>query len=89
MDETRRILKTFGVAVTDFQVEAEKLKEFADQLSSSSGAGEIAALLRDVTGLCAELNERRLEVDRRISELQGQLLSSCAKAASSLFPRES
>ena len=26
MDETRQLLKIFGVAVTDFEVEAEKLK---------------------------------------------------------------
>ncbi len=39
MDETRRMLKTFGVAVTDFEVEAAKLQEDAGQLSQQSGGG--------------------------------------------------
>ena len=50
MDETRRMLKTFGVAVTDFEVEAAKLQEFAGQLSRNSNQAEVASLLKDVTG---------------------------------------
>jgi len=30
MDETRQLLKIFGVAVTDFEAEAEKLKDVAE-----------------------------------------------------------
>ena len=36
-DETRRLLKIFGVAVTDFEAEAEKLEAAAARLSADSG----------------------------------------------------
>ena len=36
-DETRKLLKVFGVAVTDFEAEAEKLAATAAQLSPDSG----------------------------------------------------
>jgi len=60
-DETRRLLKIFGVAVTDFEAEAEKLQAAAAQLSADSGKNQIAKLLRDATELCGELNNRWLE----------------------------
>jgi len=83
MDETRRILKTFGVAVTDFEAEAAKLQEVAAQLSGESQA-EIVTLLKDVTELCSELNARWQEVSTCVSTLQVRLLSRCAEAASRL-----
>ncbi len=57
-DETRRLLKIFGVAVTDFEAEAEKLQAAAAQLSADSGKNQIANLLRDATELCGKLNNR-------------------------------
>ncbi len=36
MDETRQLLKVFGVAVTDFEAEAEKLKNAAERWPSFS-----------------------------------------------------
>ena len=84
MDETRRILKTFGVAVTDFEAEAAKLQEVAAQLSGNSSQAEIVTLLKDVTELCSELNARWQEVSTCVSTLQVRLLSRCAEAASKL-----
>lgn len=84
MDETRRILKTFGVAVTDFEAEAAKLQEVAAQLSGESSRAEIATLLKNVTELCSELNARWQEVSTCVSTLQVQLLSRCAEAAARL-----
>ncbi len=84
MDETRRILKTFGVAVTDFEAEAAKLQEVAAQLSGESSRAEIATLLKNVTELCSELNARWQEVSTCVSTLQVRLLSRCAEAASRL-----
>ena len=57
-DETRRLLKVFGVAVTDFEAEAEKLEAAAAQLSAASGKDQIGKLMKDVTELCRELNTR-------------------------------
>lgn len=80
-DETRKLLKIFGVAVTDFEAEAEKLAAIAAQLSSGSGQDQVAQLMKDATDLCRELNTRWLEVTQRVFVLQNRLLSCCAEAA--------
>ena len=80
-DETRKLLKIFGVAVTDFEAEAEKLAATAAQLSSDSGQDQVAQLMKDATDLCRELNTRWLEVTQRVFALQNRLLSCCAEAA--------
>ena len=80
-DETRRLLKTFGVAVTDFEAEAEKLQAAAVQLSADSAQDQIAKLLRDTTQLCGELNSRWLETTQHIFAIHNQLLARCADAA--------
>ena len=81
MDETRQLLKIFGVAVTDFKAEAERLQATADQLTSDPDKAEITKLLKDVTELCNELNGRWLETTQHIFALKNQLLSRCADAA--------
>ncbi len=58
MDETRQLLKIFGVAVTDFEAEAEKLKSTAEQLTGDTDKVEIASHLKKVSELCRELNTR-------------------------------
>ena len=44
MDETRQLLKIFGVAVTDFESEAEKLASVAAEFSSETDRDEIGCL---------------------------------------------
>ena len=83
-DETRRLLKIFGVAVTDFEAEAEKLQAVAAQLSADSGKDQIVKLLRDATELCGNLNTRWLEITQHIFAIQNQLLSRCADGATGL-----
>ena len=83
-DETRRLLKIFGVAVTDFEAEAEKLEAAAAQLSADSGKDQIAMLLKDSTELCRELNTRWLETTQHIFAIQNRLLDRCAEAATRL-----
>ena len=82
-DETRKLLKIFGVAVTDFEAEAEKLQAAA-QLSVQSGQEQIAKLLKDATEVCRELNTRWLETTQHIFAIQGRLLARCADAAGRL-----
>ena len=83
-DETRRLLKIFGVAVTDFEGEAEKLAAAAAQLSADSGKDQIAKLLKDATELCRELNTRWLETTQHVFAIQNRLLARCAEAAARL-----
>jgi hypothetical protein len=83
-DETRKLLKIFGVAVTDFEAEAEKLAATAAQLSPDGGKHEIAKLLKDATELCRELNTRWLETTQHIFAIQNRLLSQLADVAARL-----
>src|SRR5205809_859434 len=83
-DETRRLLKIFGVAVTDFEAEAEKLEATAGKLSGDSGKDQIARLLKDATELCRELNTRWLDTTQHIFAIQNRLLARCAEPAARL-----
>jgi uncharacterized membrane-anchored protein YhcB (DUF1043 family) len=81
MDETRQLLKIFGVAVTDFEAEAEKLKDVAEQFTAGTDKAEVASHLKNVAELCRELNTRWLQVTQRVFEAQNELLVCCADAA--------
>lgn len=80
-DEPRRLLKTFGVAVTNFEAEAEKLEAAGEELSAGSDKDQIAKLLKEATELCRELNTRWLETTQHIFEIENLLLARCADAA--------
>ena len=83
-DETRKLLKVFGVAVTDFEAEAEKLAATAGQMSGSTGKDQVVTLLKDTTDLCRELNTRWLETTQHIFKIQDRLLSQLAEVAARL-----
>jgi hypothetical protein len=80
-DETRKLLKIFGVAVTDFETEAEKLAATAAQLGPDASKDQVAELMKDAAELSRELNARWLEITQRVFALQERLLSRCAEAA--------
>jgi hypothetical protein len=80
-DDTRKLLKVFGVAVTDAEAEAERLAGTAVQLPASAGKEEVARLLKDASELCRELNTRWLEVTQRVFAIQSRLQSQLAEAA--------
>jgi hypothetical protein len=80
-DETRKLLKIFGVAVTDFEAEAERIAVAAAQLSPDSSREQVAKLMKDAAELSRELNARWLEITQRVFALQERLLSGCAEAA--------
>ena len=80
-DDTRKLLRIFGVAVTDCEAEAEKLIAKAAQLSTSSHKAEIVALLKDGADLCRELNSRWLEITERVFAIQSRLQTQLAEAA--------
>jgi hypothetical protein len=80
-DDTRKLLKVFGVAVTDAEAEAERLAATAAGLSASTGKEEIAKLLKDGRELCRELNTRWLEITQRVFAIQGRLQTHLSEAA--------
>jgi hypothetical protein len=77
-DETRRLLKIFGVAVTDFE-----LSELGLPRPSSPRAVTKTRLPapEGVTELCRELNTRWLETTQHTFEIENLLLARCADAA--------
>jgi hypothetical protein len=83
-DDTRRLLKIFGVAVTDSEAEAERLVSRAGQLSTHSNREEVVGLLKDGADLCRELNTRWLEITERVFAIQARLQTQLAEAAARL-----
>ena len=80
-DDTRKLLKVFGVAVTDAEAEAERLAGTAAQLPTSASKEEIAKLLKDASDLCRELNTRWLEITQRVFAIQNRLQTQLSEAA--------
>ena len=80
-DDTRKLLKVFGVAVTDAEAEAERLASTAVHLSASPSKEEIAKLLKDASDLCHELNTRWLEITQRVFAIQSRLQIQLSEAA--------
>ncbi len=80
MNETRQLLKIFGVAVTDFEAEAETLAARAARFSRGTEKDEIVKHLKNVTELCRELNTRWFDVTQRVFAVQNELLARCADA---------
>jgi hypothetical protein len=83
-DDTRKLLKVFGVAVTDAEAEAERLAGTAAQLSTGAGKEDVAKLLKDGSELCRELNTRWLEITERVFAIQGRLQQQLAEAGAKL-----
>ena len=83
-DDTRKLLKVFGVAVTDAEAEAERLTGTAAQLSASATKAEVAKLLKDASELCQEINTRWLEITQRVVTIQSRLQQQLAEAGARL-----
>jgi hypothetical protein len=83
-EDTRKLLKIFGVAVTDAEAEAERLAGTAAQLSGSAGKEEVAKLLRDASELCRELSTRWLEITGRVFAIQSRMQQQLAEAGARL-----
>ena len=81
-DETRKMLKVFGVTVTDFEAEAEKLTARAAQITATSDSKELLSLIADMGELCHELGQRWLETTQLVFAMQDRFVTDMAKAAS-------
>lgn len=56
-DETRRMLKIFGIAVTDFEQESKELLSRVQSLEAGA-SDELVGTLRDLLELISETNEK-------------------------------
>jgi hypothetical protein len=78
-DETRRLLKVFGVAVTDFEEESETL---LSRLASTVGrpATEAVPAVRDALELLLEVNQKWLATTHHLFETQRRFLEQAIAA---------
>lgn len=76
-DATRKLLKVFGIAVTDFEDQAEALLERAEALKGRGAVpGEVVALLEEAIRAVTMLMEHWGEVERHLQESQRKVLGA-------------
>ena len=81
-EDTRRLLRTFGVTVTNFEERSTQLLERAKQLRQAGDADGMLTLLKDFAGELLDLQGRWLEVTNHILSQQRQVLSEVATLVS-------
>ena len=77
--DTRKLLKVFGVAITDFEDACDELTGRVREIEDGA-SDELVATLRDLIVLIAETNESWLRVTNRLFATQQQLLVDMARA---------
>jgi hypothetical protein len=79
-DSTRKLLKVFGVAMTDFEDAGARLRERAE----TAAPQDLLALAGETIAASAEMNRRWLDVTRFLFEEQARLhaeVGQCIAAA--------
>ena len=77
--DTRKLLKVFGVAVTDFEEAADALSERVKELGDDAD-GELVEALHELLDLVAETNEKWQLVTDHLFEFQRQVISDITRA---------
>jgi hypothetical protein len=72
MDPTRKLLKVFGVKVTDYE---ERTDALLQRYEASSDEAERAALVREAVELTADLGHWLREVQAHVLERQERVLA--------------
>ena len=76
-DATRKLLKVFGIAVTDFEDQVEALVRRADALRARGAPPEEAvALLEEAVRVVTVMTERWAEVQGLLQQLQQRALEA-------------
>lgn len=77
-DETRKVLKLFGVAVTDFEAESERL--LARLEATPRSTAETLSALRDALELLREVHGKWLATTEHLAGIQQRFLERAAAA---------
>jgi len=77
--DTRKLLKVFGVSVTDFEEESRRISQKARNLQASNG--EFVKIVQDALESVQEVNMRWFEVTSRILEIQRKMLGDVIESA--------
>jgi hypothetical protein len=80
-DDSRKLLKLFGVALTDFETEAERLIAAAGKLGPDSPAGETRALMASAAEATRELDARWIEVTQKMHAVRAALFAALSEGA--------
>jgi hypothetical protein len=81
-EDTRRLLRTFGVTVTNFEERSAQLLERAKRLHQAGDADGMLALLKEFAGELIDLQGRWLEVTNHIIAQQRRVLTDIATIVS-------
>jgi hypothetical protein len=81
-DDTRKLLRTFGVTVTNFEERTAQLLEQAKQLRQAEDADGMLTLLKDFAGELLDLQGRWLEISNHVLSQQRQVLKEIATLVS-------
>jgi hypothetical protein len=81
-EDTRKLLRTFGVTVTNFEERTTQLLEQAKQLQQEGNADAMLPLLQNFAGELLDLQGRWLEITNHIITQQRQVLTDIATLVS-------
>jgi hypothetical protein len=81
-EDTRKLLRAFGVTVTNFEERTAHLLEQAKQFRLADDSDGMLALLKDFTGELLDLQGRWLEITNHILSQQRQVLTDVATLVS-------
>lgn len=77
LDPTRRLLKVFGVKVTDYEERTERIKE---EIAGGPATDELVRLAAEAVELTADLNRQLREMSDHVLDTQSSVLEE-VKAA--------
>ena len=77
LDPTRRMLRVFGVTVTDYEEKTDRLRE---ELRKRPAADELARLAGEAVKLTNDLNRQLREMNDHLLDAQSAVLSDVQAA---------
>ncbi len=77
-EDTRKLLKLFGVAVTDFEEGSGELVDRIGELGDADG--EVVAAVRELLEMIMNMNEKWQAATDRMFETQRQVLARVVRA---------
>jgi uncharacterized protein with von Willebrand factor type A (vWA) domain len=81
-EDTRKLLRTFGVTVTNFEERTAQLLAQAKQLRQEGNSDAMLPLLKNFAGELLDLQGRWLEITNHIITQQRQVLTDIATLVS-------
>jgi hypothetical protein len=81
-EDSRKLLRTFGVTVTNFEERTAQLLEQAKQLRQAEDSDGMLMLLKDFAGELLGLQGRWLEITNHVLSQQRQVLTEIATMVS-------